>query len=88
MADNKRYPILETIASPRDLRELPVSKLKPLAREVRDFMIETVAQCGGHFGAGLGTVELTVALHQHPGRSFALGRRASGLPAQDTHRSS
>jgi 1-deoxy-D-xylulose-5-phosphate synthase len=63
MADHKRYPILETIASPQDLRRLPVSKLKPLAQEVRDFMIETVAQCGGHFGAGLGTVELTVALH-------------------------
>jgi 1-deoxy-D-xylulose-5-phosphate synthase len=63
MADQKRYPILETIASPQDLRKLPASKLKALAREVRDFMIETVAQCGGHFGAGLGTVELTVALH-------------------------
>ena len=63
MAEKKRYPILETIASPQDLRKLPISELEPLAREVRDFMIEAVAQCGGHFGAGLGTVELTVALH-------------------------
>ncbi len=63
MAEKKHYPILETIASPQDLRKLPISELEPLAREVRDFMIETVAQCGGHFGAGLGTVELTVALH-------------------------
>ncbi|MFQ5935802.1 MAG: 1-deoxy-D-xylulose-5-phosphate synthase [Acidiferrobacterales bacterium] len=63
MANRKKYPLLETIDSPEDLRQLPQSKLKPLAKEVRNYLIEAISQCGGHFGAGLGTVELTIALH-------------------------
>jgi 1-deoxy-D-xylulose-5-phosphate synthase len=58
-----RYPLLATIDSPADLRRLPESQLEPLARELRDFLVHTVSQMGGHFAAGLGTVELTVALH-------------------------
>jgi 1-deoxy-D-xylulose-5-phosphate synthase len=57
------YPLLETISSPTDLRKLPASKLTELARELRQFLIHSVATRGGHFAAGLGTVELTVALH-------------------------
>ena len=60
MAD---YPLLASIASPRDLRQLPASELKSVADELRQYLIETVSQMGGHFAAGLGTVELTVALH-------------------------
>ncbi|HXA93413.1 MAG TPA: 1-deoxy-D-xylulose-5-phosphate synthase [Steroidobacteraceae bacterium] len=60
---DERYPLLSTIASPADLRRLPVSKLVPLATELRDFLIQSVSTRGGHFAAGLGTVELTVALH-------------------------
>ena len=58
-----QYPLLSRIDSPADLRRLPVGQLEPLARELREFLIQTVSQMGGHFAAGLGTVELTVALH-------------------------
>jgi 1-deoxy-D-xylulose-5-phosphate synthase len=57
------YPLLETIASPADLRKLPAAKLTALAQELRQFLIHSVATRGGHFAAGLGTVELTIALH-------------------------
>jgi 1-deoxy-D-xylulose-5-phosphate synthase len=57
------YPLLETIASPADLRQLPAAKLTDLAHELRQFLIHSVATRGGHFAAGLGTVELTIALH-------------------------
>jgi 1-deoxy-D-xylulose-5-phosphate synthase len=60
---DERYPLLSTIDSPADLRRLPVSNLVPLATELRDFLIQSVSTRGGHFAAGLGTVELTVALH-------------------------
>ncbi len=57
------YPLLSQIESPADLRALPASDLEALASELRQYLIETVSQMGGHFAAGLGTVELTVALH-------------------------
>src|SRR5476651_1181298 len=57
------YPLLETIASPADLRKLPAAKLTDLAQQLRQFLIHSVATRGGHFAAGLGTVELTIALH-------------------------
>ncbi|HEY0766495.1 MAG TPA: 1-deoxy-D-xylulose-5-phosphate synthase [Steroidobacteraceae bacterium] len=57
------YPLLCTIESPADLRRLPVSKLPALAAELREFLIHSVSTRGGHFAAGLGTVELTIALH-------------------------
>ncbi|HNG59771.1 MAG TPA: 1-deoxy-D-xylulose-5-phosphate synthase [Cellvibrionaceae bacterium] len=49
--------------SPADLRLLPEKQLPLLARELREFLLYTVGQTGGHFGAGLGVVELTIALH-------------------------
>ena len=58
-----KYPLLEGIAAPADLRQLPTNRLPALARELREFLIQTVSTRGGHFAAGLGTVELTVALH-------------------------
>ena len=57
------YPLLTRIEAPSDLRQLPESQLGTLADELREFLIQTVSQMGGHFAAGLGTVELTVALH-------------------------
>ena len=57
------YPILATIDSPADVRKLPKELLKPLAKELREFLTQSVSISGGHFSAGLGTVELTVALH-------------------------
>jgi 1-deoxy-D-xylulose-5-phosphate synthase len=54
--------LLETITGPADVRRLPRDRLQPLADEVRRRLIEVVSQTGGHIGAGLGVVELTVAL--------------------------
>ncbi|MES2909823.1 MAG: 1-deoxy-D-xylulose-5-phosphate synthase [Pseudomonadota bacterium] len=55
--------ILESISSPADLRELPRAQLKPLADELRAYLLDTVSKTGGHLSSNLGTVELTVALH-------------------------
>jgi 1-deoxy-D-xylulose-5-phosphate synthase len=63
MTDAGRYPLLSTIDSPAELRALPASELPAVSAELRDFLVHTVSQRGGHFAAGLGTVELTVALH-------------------------
>jgi 1-deoxy-D-xylulose-5-phosphate synthase len=57
------FPLLTTIDSPADLRRLSLAKLPALARELRAFLIQSVSTRGGHFAAGLGTVELTIALH-------------------------
>ena len=58
-----RYPLLDTINSPADLRQLDETQLPQVATELREFLIDSVASAGGHFGAGLGCIELTVALH-------------------------
>jgi len=55
--------ILDSIQTPADLRRMSRSDLPGLAREVREFVLDTVSQTGGHLGSNLGTVELTVALH-------------------------
>ncbi|MDA8390235.1 MAG: 1-deoxy-D-xylulose-5-phosphate synthase [Gammaproteobacteria bacterium] len=55
--------LLESIDAPADLRRVPEDRLPQLAQELRDFLITTVSQTGGHLSAGLGTVELTIALH-------------------------
>ncbi|MCX7102484.1 MAG: 1-deoxy-D-xylulose-5-phosphate synthase [Methylobacter sp.] len=57
------YPLLKDINTPADVRKLSKNLLKPLAKELREFLTHTVSISGGHFSAGLGTVELTVALH-------------------------
>jgi 1-deoxy-D-xylulose-5-phosphate synthase len=56
-------PLLDSIDVPGDLRRLREDQLAPLARELREFLLFSVGQTGGHFGAGLGVVELTLALH-------------------------
>ena len=63
MIDSQRYPRLARIDSPADLRKFDESELPAVAGELRDYLIESVASAGGHFGAGLGVVELTVVLH-------------------------
>ena len=60
---NKTYKYLNDINLPSDIKKLPQSMLKLLADEVRNEMIEAVSETGGHLGAGLGVVELTIALH-------------------------
>jgi 1-deoxy-D-xylulose-5-phosphate synthase len=56
-------PLLDCLADPADLRRLSDEQLPQLAEELRHFLLFTVGQTGGHFGAGLGVVELTIALH-------------------------
>jgi 1-deoxy-D-xylulose-5-phosphate synthase len=63
MTDAGLYPLLSRINTPADLRRLQPSELPAVARELRQFLVQTVSQMGGHFAAGLGSVELTVALH-------------------------
>ncbi|WP_137153138.1 1-deoxy-D-xylulose-5-phosphate synthase [Devosia sp. FKR38] len=63
MADSPATPLLDTVNSPADLRGLPRDTLRQLADELRAEMIDAVSVTGGHLGAGLGVVELTVALH-------------------------
>ncbi len=55
--------LLESINDPADLRRLQRTQLKPLAEELRDFLLRSVSSTGGHLSSNLGTVELTVALH-------------------------
>jgi len=55
--------LLSTIQTPRDIRALAEAQLPELAAQLRQYLIDTVSQRGGHFAAGLGTVELTIALH-------------------------
>ena len=57
------YPLLERVYDPSDLRKLDENQLPQLASELREYVIESVSRTGGHLGASLGTIELTVALH-------------------------
>lgn len=63
MSDTPEFPLLASINDPADLRELSNQELKALAEELRQFLIHSISQTGGHLAAGLGTVELTLALH-------------------------
>jgi 1-deoxy-D-xylulose-5-phosphate synthase len=56
-------PLLDSVTYPADLRQLAPEQLETLAQELREFLLYSVGQTGGHFGAGLGVVELTIALH-------------------------
>lgn len=61
--DLAHYPLLSLAETPEQLRRIPKDKLKALANELRQFLLASVSQSSGHFASGLGTVELTVALH-------------------------
>ena len=63
MIDATRYPRLSRIDRPADLRTFEPSELRAIADELRGYLIESVGKSGGHFGAGLGVVELTTLLH-------------------------
>ena len=56
------YPLLDSIASPQQIRHFSLEQLETLSQEVRQFIIDSVSETGGHFASNLGTVELTVAL--------------------------
>ena len=60
---DQRYTCLDRVTVPADIRKFSTSELRVLCSDVREFLIETVSKTGGHLGAGLGSVELAVALH-------------------------
>jgi len=59
------FPLRERIDTPSNLRRLPETRLEALASELRSFLNRGMTHSGGHFAAGLGRVELTIALHPH-----------------------
>ena len=63
MEDLTKYPLLAKINSPADLRQLPEKELPQVCSELREFIIDSLANNPGHFASSLGSVELTVALH-------------------------
>lgn len=60
----QRYPILSQVTVPADFRQLELHDLKQLCVDIRSYLIDVISEVGGHFGGGLGTVELSVALHK------------------------
>lgn len=63
LVDESKYKYLFKIDDPADLRKIPQDRLGEVTSELREFVIDTITKTGGHFGAGLGVVELTTALH-------------------------
>jgi 1-deoxy-D-xylulose-5-phosphate synthase len=57
------FPLLERIDSPADLRELDQQQLPQLAAELRAFLLQSLSKTGGHLASGLGSIEITIALH-------------------------
>jgi 1-deoxy-D-xylulose-5-phosphate synthase len=64
MIDPNKYEILSKVNYPEDIRKLELPELKKLCTDVREYLIDVVSEVGGHFGGGLGAVELTVAIHK------------------------
>lgn len=62
--DENQYKVLSKVNVPADIRNLDITELKQLCCDIREYLVEVVSETGGHFGGGLGTVELTVALHK------------------------
>ena len=60
---NKIYPILDRVEMPSDIRDLDLKDLETLASDIREYILDTISKTGGHLAAGLGTVELSIALH-------------------------
>ena len=84
-----KTPLLDTIRTPDDLRRLKVEQVRQVADELRQETIDAVSVTGGHFGAGprRGRTDHGAALRvRHPARPADLGRRPSGLSAQDPDR--
>ncbi len=64
MSDSGKYEVLSKVDTPSDIKNLDVPQLKTLCSDIRQYMIDTISEIGGHFGGGLGAVELTVAIHK------------------------
>ena len=64
MIDSEKYPVLSKVDTPADIKHLELRDLKVLCKDIREYMVDVISEIGGHFGGGLGTVELTVAIHK------------------------
>ena len=64
MSDSVKYPVLSKVNYPSDIKEMDVTQLKGLCKDIREYLVDTISEIGGHFGGGLGAVELTVAIHK------------------------
>jgi 1-deoxy-D-xylulose-5-phosphate synthase len=64
MAEEEKYKVLSKVNYPEDIRNMDVPQLKILCSDIREYLIDTISEIGGHFGGGLGAVELTVAIHK------------------------
>ncbi|MCJ7552717.1 MAG: 1-deoxy-D-xylulose-5-phosphate synthase, partial [Ignavibacteriaceae bacterium] len=64
MPETEKYPVLSKVNYPSDIKNLSVLELKVLCQDIRNYLVDTISEIGGHFGGGLGTVELTVAIHK------------------------
>jgi 1-deoxy-D-xylulose-5-phosphate synthase len=64
MPETEKYPVLSKVNYPSDIKGLSVHELKVLCQDIRNYLVDTISEIGGHFGGGLGTVELTVAIHK------------------------
>ncbi len=62
--DNNKYKVLSKVNYPEDVKKLDKSELKILCSDIREYLVDTISEIGGHFGGGLGAVELTVAIHK------------------------
>jgi 1-deoxy-D-xylulose-5-phosphate synthase len=62
--DHEKYKVLSSVEYPEDIRKFDINQLKQLCSDIREYMIDVISETGGHFGGGLGTVELTVAIHK------------------------
>ena len=64
MSDTEKYPVLSKVNYPSDIKQMDIVQLKGLCQDIREYLVDTISEIGGHFGGGLGTVELTVAIHK------------------------
>ncbi|HMN25158.1 MAG TPA: 1-deoxy-D-xylulose-5-phosphate synthase, partial [Ignavibacteriaceae bacterium] len=64
MSEAVKYPVLSKVNYPSDIKQMDVAELKGLCKDIREYLVDTISEIGGHFGGGLGTVELTVAIHK------------------------
>ncbi|MCC6549819.1 MAG: 1-deoxy-D-xylulose-5-phosphate synthase [Ignavibacteriaceae bacterium] len=64
MVDMNNYKVLKQIDNPSRMRDMDIKTLRELCQDIRNYMVDVISEVGGHFGGGLGTVELTVALHK------------------------
>ena len=64
MSETQKYPVLSKVNYPSDIKQMDIAELKGLCKDIREYLVDTISEIGGHFGGGLGTVELTVAIHK------------------------